>query len=201
MNRFFPDVNNVDMNSLQIDDIGEYSITRPDEADLITEIILKETNDNNIILDAMAGSGGNTISFCNSFKFVHSVESDINRFNILKNNTTQYKFNNSKIYFNDCLNIIDINNFDIIFFDPPWGGKNYLKQNKVELSISGFKIWMILKYILSENNKCNIFLKIPSNFDLLKLKSELSYFTNIKIFKFEIGKFLLLRIYLKSKIV
>ena len=184
------------MTNLQIDDIGEYSITRPDEADLITQIIIKETNDRDTILDAMAGSGGNTISFCTIFNNVVSVESDIHRFNILKNNLDQYNFKNYNTFYDDCLNIIDKGKYNIIFFDPPWGGKNYLKQDKVELSISGFKIWMILKYILSENKNCNIFLKIPSNFDLLRLKSELSSFENIKIFKFEIGKFLLLRIYL-----
>ena len=196
MNRFFPNINSVNMTNLQIDDIGEYSITRPDEADLITQIIIKETNDTDTILDAMAGSGGNTISFCTTFNKVVSVESDIHRFNILKNNLDQYNFKNYNTFYDDCLNIIDKGNYNIIFFDPPWGGKNYLKQDKVELSISGFKIWMILKYILSENKNCNIFLKIPSNFDLLRLKSELSSFENIKIFKFEIGKFLLLRIYL-----
>lgn len=198
MNRFFPDFNNVDMSNLKIDDIGEYSITKPDEADLITEIILNETLNNSNILDAMAGSGGNTISFCGKFDKVSAVECDISRFNILKNNINEYNFSNCTLYYNDCLNIIDINKFNVIFFDPPWGGKNYLKQNKVELSISGFKIWMIIKYILCENKNCTIFIKIPSNFDLVKLKSELLYFKNIKIYKFEIGKFLLLKINLES---
>lgn len=196
MNRFFPNINSVNMNNLQIDDIGEYSITKPEEADLITQIMINETNDTSTILDAMAGSGGNTISFCTRFTKVVSVESDIHRFNILKNNLDQYNFPNYTVFYDDCLNIIDKAKYNIIFFDPPWGGKNYLKQEKVELSISGFKIWMILKYILSENKNCNIFLKIPSNFNLMKLKNELSSFQNIKIFKFEIGKFLLLRIYL-----
>ena len=40
MNRFFPNINSVNMTNLQINDIGEYSITRPDEADLITQIII-----------------------------------------------------------------------------------------------------------------------------------------------------------------
>mgnify|MGYP003983825519 CR=1 FL=1 len=198
MNRFFPNINSVDMTNLQIDDIGEYSITKPEEADLITQIIINETKDTDTILDAMAGSGGNTISFCTRFNKVISVESDMPRFDILKNNLDQYNFTNYTVFYDDCLNVIDKAKNNIIFFDPPWGGKNYLKQENVELSISGFKIWMILKYILSENKNCNIFLKIPSNFNLLKLKTELLSFENIKIFKFDIGKFLLLRIYVNS---
>ena len=197
MKRFFPKINDVNINNLMIDDIGEYSITRPDEADLISDIIIKESNSSDIILDAMAGTGGNTISFCNYFKNVVSVENDISRYNILNHNLDQYKFSNNKSYYDDCLNVIDKGNFNIIFFDPPWGGKNYLKREKVELSISGFKIWMIIRYILLENNKCNIFLKIPSNFDLVKLKEELKSLNNCKIFMFEIGKFLLLKIYLE----
>ena len=39
MKRFFPKLNEIDLNNLQIDNIGEYSITRPDEAALISEII------------------------------------------------------------------------------------------------------------------------------------------------------------------
>ena len=197
MKRFFPKLNEIDLDNLQIDNIGEYSITRPDEAALISEIIIKENNPDETILDAMAGIGGNSISFCNNFKNVVSVESDINRFNILKHNLHQYKFINYKIHYDDCLNLIDANKFNIIFFDPPWGGKNYLKQDMVELSISGFKIWMVLKYILCENDKCNIYIKIPSNFNILKLKDELNYFKNLKLFKYEIGKFLLLKIYLE----
>lgn len=197
MKKFFPNLNNVDINKLLIDDIGEYSITKPEEAELITDIILNECKNNDNILDAMAGSGGNSISFCKHFKNVGCIESDINRFNILKHNLEQYKFKNYKLFYDDCLNIIDNNNFNIVFFDPPWGGKNYMKQEKVELSISGFKIWMIIKYMLNEKKDYNIFLKIPCNFDLHKLKSELSCFKSLKIFKFEIGKFLLLRLYLE----
>ena len=196
MKRFFPKLNNVDISNLMIDDIGEYSITKPGEAELISEIILNECKNNIKILDAMAGSGGNSISFCNHFKEVVSVESDISRYNILNHNLEQYKFKNFKTYYDDCLNVIDLNKFNIIFFDPPWGGKNYMKQEKVELSISGFKIWMIIKFILNENTDCNIFLKIPSNFDLQKLKEKMICFPNLKIIKFEIGKFLLLRLYL-----
>jgi len=197
MNRYFPDLKSVNLNNLQIDDIGEYSITKPEEADLITDIIIKETKVNDVILDAMAGSGGNTISFCTNFKKVLAVESDIDRFKILKNNLHQYNFDNYKIVYDDCLNVIDKEKINTIFFDPPWGGKNYLKQDKVELSISGFKIWMIVKYILSENKNCSLFFKIPSNFDLVKFKEELKCFENLKIYKFEIGKFILIRVYLE----
>lgn len=197
MKRFFPQLNEIDLNKLQIDNIGEYSITRPEEASLISEIIIKENNPEETILDAMAGIGGNSISFCNNFKNVVSVESDINRYNILQHNLKEYNFKNYKAYYDDCLNLIEENKFNIIFFDPPWGGKNYLKQDMVELSISGFKIWMVIKYILCENTKCNIYIKIPSNFNVLKLKEELCHFKNLKLFKYEIGKFLLLKIYLE----
>ena len=197
MKRFFPQLNEIDLNKLQIDNIGEYSITRPEEASLISEIIIKENNPEETILDAMAGIGGNSISFCNNFKNVVSVESDINRYYILQHNLKEYNFKNYKVYYDDCLNLIEENRFNIIFFDPPWGGKNYLKQDMVELSISGFKIWMVIKYILCENQKCNIYIKIPSNFNVLKLKEELCYFKNLKLFKYEIGKFLLLKIYLE----
>ena len=76
---FFPNYNEVNFNNLEIDDIGEYSITRPPDATLITEIIKAETNDSTI-LDTTAGTGGNSISFAMHFNNVIAVESNFDRY-------------------------------------------------------------------------------------------------------------------------
>ena len=80
--KIFPKVNNMD--KLQYDEEGLYSISRPEDANEISEIIINYTGNNNLnILDATAGLGGNTISFSKYFKYVKSIELDINRFNLL----------------------------------------------------------------------------------------------------------------------
>jgi len=66
MNKFFPLNENV--TKLKYDMEGLWSITLPLDADIISNIIFNNINDNNkIIIDAMASIGGNTISFSKFF--------------------------------------------------------------------------------------------------------------------------------------
>jgi 16S rRNA G966 N2-methylase RsmD len=189
---FFPNYNEVNFNNLKIDTIGEYSITRPPDAKQISEIIKSETNDS-CILDTTAGSGGNTLSFAKYFDTVISVESNFDRYCILKNNINEYGFKNILTYYNDCLNIIERKYSKIIFFDPPWGGKSYTKQDKIDLLLSGFKIYMIIRYIFIEFPDNTIFIKIPVNFDYDQLEADVNI-ENLKFKLFTINKFYLLKI-------
>jgi len=189
---FFPNYNEVNFNNLKIDTIGEYSITRPPDAKQISEIIKAETNDS-VILDTTAGSGGNTLSFAKYFDTVISVESNFDRYCILKNNIHEYGFKNILTYYNDCLNIIERKYSKIIFIDPPWGGKSYNKQDKINLLLSGFKMYMIIRYIFMEFPDNTIFIKIPVNFDYDQLERDVNI-DNLKFKLFTINKFYLLKI-------
>ena len=74
-NIFFPDMQN---KHILMDDVSKYSITLPDKAEIISEIIKKnyqlrypEDNlDDLTITDAMACVGGNTLSFSSFFVYV-----------------------------------------------------------------------------------------------------------------------------------
>ena len=91
--RFFPELDdNKLIEYLKIDDVGEYSISTPDDAKKITKIIIQQLVDmgkdldNIIITDATAGVGGNTISFSKNFKQINAIEIDKDRFNYLIDN-------------------------------------------------------------------------------------------------------------------
>ena len=67
-------------------------------------------------------------------------------------------------------------NYDIYFFDPPWGGPNYKKNKNLRLKISDCKLSEIPNRIVL-SNKLIVF-KLPYNYDF----NEFSNF-NYKLYK------------------
>lgn len=139
-NIFFPDMQN---KHILMDDVSKYSITLPDKADIISEIIkknyqLKFPDDNIeelIITDAMACIGGNTLSFSTYFNNVNANELNTTRFQYLVHNMKQYEKTNILFYNNNYLNIIHKLKQHIVFIDPPWGGPIYKSQYKMDIMI------------------------------------------------------------------
>tara|TARA_B110000037_G_C17112366_1_gene502405 strand:- start:1741 stop:2346 length:606 start_codon:yes stop_codon:yes gene_type:complete len=167
----FPKTNNNKL--LKIDEIGKYSISKPDDADSISQFISKnvlnvQNNLNNIIItDCTAGVGGNTISFCKYFNFVNSIEVDKIRFNYLKNNIEIFNLDNCKLINSDMLSDIFKIKQDILFIDPPWGGIDYCKKANLDLFINKIEITDVCNKIL----KCKIckllVLKLPYNYNII----------------------------------
>ncbi len=163
--KIFPPPLNEDYSKLKYDNEGLWSLTHPEDADLISENILKYVNKDATIIDTTSGCGGNLISFSKYFTNITGVEIDKNRYNILQNNLECYKNDNITFINDDCLNIIN-NNYDVYFFDPPWGGPKYKKKDNIELYLSDKPLYDILKEI--KNHKL-IVIKIPYNYDLNKI--------------------------------
>lgn len=162
--KIFPITN--DFNKLQYDNEGLYSITHSNDANKISELILSNFNINNLnIVDCTAGIGGNTFSFSKYFKNVTSIEINKNRFEILKNNILIYKLKNIKLLNNNCIDYIKNNkNYNVYFFDPPWGGINYKKNNTLILTLNDYTLVDILKLLKTNNN--SIIFKLPYNYNL-----------------------------------
>ena len=166
--KIFPLIKNFDMDKLQYDDEGLYSISHPDDADYISYLILNCVNNNkNLkILDTTAGVGGNTISFSKIFSQVVSIEIDKTRFKMLENNVKLYNLNNVNLINDDCKNYLN-SEYDIIFFDPPWGGPEYKTHKSLELFLGDENLINIIEKI--PKNKY-IILKLPFNYNLNNLK-------------------------------
>lgn len=174
--KIFPPPIDNDYSKLTYDTEGLWSLTHPDDAELISKSILEYVDHNAFIIDTTSGCGGNLISFSKYFTNVTGVEIDKNRYNILINNLECY--NNSKIQFiqDDCLNVIK-NNFDVYFFDPPWGGPTYKKLENIELYLSDKPFFDILKEI--KNHKL-IVIKIPYNYNLNKIYNHFNILKRIE---------------------
>lgn len=179
INKIFPKIYN-NNNLLQYDDVGLWSITLPNEADIISNIIYNFIG-YSTIFDGTAGIGGNTISFSNYFKKVIAIENNINRFNILKNNINIIKLNNVKIYNDNCLNKLNYycNGF---FFDPPWGGPNYKLEKNLRLKLDNTSLYDIIINIKKKNKLIPIFFKLPKNYDLKEFEDFNYRVDNIKNF-------------------
>jgi 16S rRNA G966 N2-methylase RsmD len=158
-----------DYMKLQFDNEGLYSITNFNEADQISKIIIEYFSDSNIlsILDGTGGLGGNTINFSKYFLNVTSLEINLERCNMLKNNINVYNLKNIKVLNCDSVNFLyaDYHNHNIYFFDPPWGGPGYKKQQKISLTL-GNKYLLEIANFLKDNctNKLIVF-KLPYNYN------------------------------------
>jgi 16S rRNA G966 N2-methylase RsmD len=192
---YFPKLpNDNDYDKLQIDFVGKYSITIPKIADIITDIIYKLYNNTDIIItDCTAGVGGNIFSFCNKFKHVNAIELDKSRFDMLENNINIYNLNNVSCYNINCLDIIFTLQQDVIFIDPPWGGKEYKSEYNIRLNLGDINIEHITNMLLN-NKACKyVVLKLPFNYDINYIKNTINEDKKIIIHK--LNKMLIIIIY------
>jgi len=159
---------NTDYTKLQYDTEGLYSITNFNEADNISNLLLDNfTNKNLNILDGTGGLGGNTISFAKYFKNVTSIELNINRYEMLKNNLDVYNLKN--VIVNNCDSVEylfdNYSKYNIYFFDPPWGGPSYKKKENLTLSMGNNSLLKIADF-LKENTKDKLLVyKLPFNYN------------------------------------
>lgn len=127
-------------------------------------ILKNYCNNKFTIVDANAGMGGNSIFFCKYFKFVYCIDINEIAINYLYNNLKD--FNNKFIINNNCLDIIKLINYDVIFFDPPWGGSNYKFKKIINLYLNGENINNIIDSLYNYKNLKLICLKAPKNFNI-----------------------------------
>lgn len=199
IDRLYPDVYEKGLqHKLKIDHESIMYITTPSDAQLITNIIISHlknnNNDNNMntiqITDATAGVGGNTISFAKYFGHVNSIEIDNTRFNYLSNNVNAYNFTNVTFYNDDMMVILHkLERQDVIFIDPPWGGKAYKKTDKLHLHINDIPLEEVCRNVITIHPTSILVLKLPSNFDIEFMEKELN---DMIITKYELNKMIIL---------
>lgn len=143
----------------------------------ILNILKKHCDKSYTILDATAGMGGNSVYFCKFFSFVYSVDISHDSINYLEHNLRDY--NNSCIINENCLDILKIISYDVIFFDPPWGGSSYKYKKSINLFINGIDINYIIQQLFFYKNVKLVCLKAPINYNILNLNMWNTYVYNI----------------------
>ncbi|AYV79764.1 MAG: hypothetical protein Faunusvirus47_5 [Faunusvirus sp.] len=180
----FPPIDKSLVHKLEIDTIGSYSISIPDDARAINDIVVKHVkpyilankkdSDKKItIIDATAGVGGNTIAFAQLCDQVNAIELNNDRYRYLVNNVKLYGLKNVIFHNDNFLDIIFDVKQDIIFIDPPWGGKKYKHYETIRLNIGQIPLEDICEMIFKvESAKC-VVLKLPKNYDITYLQETL----------------------------
>lgn len=180
VHKYFPPIFKEYRNLLSYDHIGLYSITPPKSAYIITSYVLKYYRDTNIVVtDAMAGLGGNTLSFSENLYYVNSIEYDLPRFYSLVSNVSLYKRKNVLCIHANYLKIMTLLKQDIIFMDPPWGGKNYKENDKMTINIDGRDLSNICNEIFDKRLCSMLLLKLPLNYDVATFSDKLK--SNMKL--------------------
>lgn len=196
--KLFPIYNDKDvLKKVKIDNDSISYISSPIYTEKITKIIFNHIVNNKInITDCTAGCGGDTISFLYKFKKVYSIEKNLLRYTYLLNNIEAYKLSkNSRIYCGNFLDIIkNIEDHNVLYIDPPWGGKDYKKHKNIKLSINNISIEnIIIDMITSKNTKKVpelIVLKLPTNYDLKYMYSMLNKYG--KLFLYNLNKMIII---------
>ena len=192
--KYFPQNKSIDYKKLKMSNVSLYSMDLPSYIETIANLIKSYFHKNKkiTITDGTAHVGGASINFAKYFDKVNSVELDNFHCELLKNNVSTYELNDKiTIFCNDYLKIIKELKQDVIFFDPPWGGKSYKNNLLMDLYMSNVNLIEIINNFITynKNKKKNrtslIIFKIPKNYNVNKFLANIKHdkITLLKITK------------------
>jgi len=174
----------INFEEVEISESSLFSSIEPYYLPSISNIFEIEKINPESIIDATANIGGDSINFMRLFpnSKLTSLEIDTKISYILQRNMNNLKniLNKDQEYDVKVINISAVKYFsnfkyaDMIYFDPPWGGRDYIKSDKISLFLDDISIGTIIKDILDQGMTQLIILKMPVNAD-------------IDIIKFDIG--------------
>ena len=173
------DVDKVKKNNkkFMMSDKGIYSISKPEHAEWITKSIF-ETIPNCkdlIITDSTSGIGGDTISFSKYFRHVNALEINDIHYKILKNNINVLNLKNVSLCNCDYVTVgLEKFSEDIVFMDPPWGGKKYHLIKFFNMRLGDIPIQNIINKVRSKGTKYFV-LKAPYNINITIIVRDVFY--------------------------
>ena len=157
-----------------------YSCLMPYQISQVSKIFLEAIQSPKNIVDATAHIGCDTINLARIYpkSEIIAIEKNNENYNLLVKNVNTFVKNKTKISLGckipilaniktlhgDSIEILTQSSevYDLIYLDPPWGGPEYYKQNKLKLIMSGKDIQDIIKDLKAKV----IVLKAPVNFDI-----------------------------------
>jgi len=197
MDRLFPPLLEDNYDSLQIDNDSVTYIT-PYNLAVMTVNIMKIHHldlDQMFVMDMTGGVGGDTIILSSRARHVVSVEIMKERYLMLRNNLGVYGIHN---VFPVCGNSVEIfeklDFIDVVYIDPPWGGRTYKEQRSLRLMFDGMFIDQMVCRIfdpmqLSRIKTCCM--KLPLNYDIELLYRETKHL-NVTHYLYRLDKMFIL---------
>lgn len=180
---------NLNLNLFEIDHTSEFSSITPFQMVKVDEIFIQEKIAPTSIIDATANVGGDSMNFMRLFPeaYLTSIEVDPKIAHILRRNMANLPgiLNTNFVYKTRTLNISALDYFkrdysaDLIYFDPPWGGRDYHLQEKIVLELAGQSLGVLLGDILVRGLTPLIIVKAPSNVDSERLLNDIQIPTTV----------------------
>lgn len=182
--RIFPPYKNIDRSKLLITNVGMYSVSKIKGSQFLINILKRYFKNTNItITDATGNVGSDTINLAIHFKHVNSIEMSIDQFLVLKHNVSVYGLKNVTLINGNSLTVLPTLKQSVIYIDAPWGGIDYLQNDKIKLYLDDKE----LSQIYNEYKQyCKLIIfKVPKNYDFVNFKKH-CLSTNIKIIPYNV---------------
>lgn len=204
---WFPKIFGIDYDSLRITDEGMYSLTKHIDSIAIIRAMKNIIGEENIgglsIMDGTANVGGDTIRFAMYFKRVIGVELNRDNYDVLEHNVKVYssKLDNITVINGDILDeaIYQQVHTDVLYLDPPWGGKGYkdYEEEKMVIFLSNTSLTQFIgNVLLNPIRPSYIFIKLPINYNIDTLRG-MPYVNDIQVYN--IRKFYLVCLLVDNK--
>jgi len=178
MDRLFPPLVGDNYNKLQIDNESVAYITPYNLAVMTVGILMRHHADlkRMVVMDMTGGVGGDTIIVSSRVGYVVSVELMSERHMMLCNNLEVYGIKNAHPVCGNSVEIFEKLNFiDIVYIDPPWGGRAYKEQRSLRLMFDGMPIERLVCRIFDPHQLSRVktcCMKLPLNYDIESLYRE-----------------------------
>lgn len=182
-----------DIKKMKIDSYNSFAMSRAPEAAIMCRYIVKLVKKHNksckniVITDACAGCGGNTMQFSSSgiFKVVNAVEINWERCeNYLRHNIRTVESirpmlthkTKTNVYYGNYLFWMHHLHQHVVFFDLPWGGKQYKEMHALQLFLQNHHLARIIRKLFFQRHITqtkHIIIKAPLNFDVDNMRKRL----------------------------
>eukprot|EP00768_Dysnectes_brevis_P005359 gnl/Dysnectes_brevis/3839_a4954_649.p1 GENE.gnl/Dysnectes_brevis/3839_a4954_649~~gnl/Dysnectes_brevis/3839_a4954_649.p1 ORF type:complete len:304 (-),score=75.02 gnl/Dysnectes_brevis/3839_a4954_649:40-951(-) len=177
--------------SLKMNKVAFYSVTPSIYADQIAKEIRREFPRISKVVDGTACVGGDTRAFSKHFPHVHSIELNQENYHMLQHNVRELGLRNVTTHQGDSrLLLADVGSWApahapyLLYFDPPWGGPEYIARSTVQTMLGDTPIQeVVLSSLQLPTPPALVVLKLPSNADQRAIREQLAghadvWFTN-----------------------
>jgi predicted RNA methylase len=177
---FFPDTSPASSRSYRFSNISLYSSGNIEQSKYTSMLLASyfdlEDLKSVTITDATSCIGGNTWSFAKVFGRVHAVELDPLHMTMLKHNMNLLGLTSAiDFYPTNYLSVASSLRQDIIYLDPPWGGRDYKSNPRIGLYNDKGEFVDIPSLLHNPEfgKDCQVIaLKVPKNFSTFRLAKE-----------------------------
>lgn len=187
-----PRLQSIDYTLLRVTQQSCYLCLTAHHAPQVSSFLHQELPDVHTIVDGTAHIGCDTLNFAIVYPNaqITAIDIDVTAFECLESNIKtffphEYQQARFSLVRDDFLKVIrtpELKPVDLVYLDPPWGGPDYYKKQRLMLYLSDVPIFTVINEIFTRQLCKYVLLKVPKNFDVIEFTSQISFRNWIKFF-------------------